>query len=147
MDLGELSELNTYDMGLIQAQAYRALSNYMTDCLKDFDLTMIEWGALGRICDNSGLKVSEIARQLSVEVPRVIFLIKRLERKGYVARQVEPTDRRVVIIVATPTGLSKKIEVEHSVKDRMWQFMFGVKPKDLVTYLNVMRFIAAKLYR
>jgi DNA-binding MarR family transcriptional regulator len=119
----------------------------MTGCLNQFGLTMIEWGALGRICDGDGLKVSEIAKQLSVEVPRVIFLIKRLERKGYITRAVHPTDKRVVVITPTTVGLAKKAEVEQSVKEQMQHFMFGVKPKDLMAYLNVLRFIAAKLYR
>jgi DNA-binding MarR family transcriptional regulator len=146
MDQADLSEFNTYDVGLMQAQAYRALSAYMAQALEPFGLTMIEWAALGRICDSDGLRVSELAAMLSVEVPRAIFLINRLERKGYLARQPYAADKRVVLIGATATGHAQKAEIEANVKDRLRFFMLGVKPKDLAAYLKVVRFLAAKLY-
>lgn len=147
LDLGGYHELNTYDVGLLQAQAYRALSTFMGSALQEFGLSMIEWGALGRICDNPGLRVSEIARALSVEVPRVIFLIKRLERKGYVVRKLYPSDKRVVVIISTGTGQRRRDEVETVVKERLRYFVLGVKRKDLTSYLKVLEFLAAKIYR
>jgi DNA-binding MarR family transcriptional regulator len=147
MNILELSQLSTYDVGLMQAQAYRALNNYMTESLRQFELTMIEWAALGRICDSNGLRVSDIAAQLSVEIPRVIVLIKSLERKGYVTRKGGSGDKRVIVITATSAGLAKKDQVEQSVKDNMRYFMLGVKRKDLVAYIKILQFLSAKLYK
>lgn len=147
MDPGDILALNSYDVGLMQAQAYRALTLFMSRCLVEFELSMIEWGALGRICDGEGLRVTDIADELMVEVPRIIFLLKRLETKGYIARETFALDRRVVVISSTAAGQLKKIEVETVVKDRLRYFLLGVKDKDLVAYVKVLRFLSAKLYK
>ncbi len=147
MNSVELSQLTTYNVGLMQAQAYRALSNYMTECLRPYGLAMAEWSTLGRICDSEGLRVSDIAEQLSVATPRAIILIHQLERRGYVQRRPATTDKRVVVIAATPAGSAKKTEVEQVIKENMRYFMLGVKPKDLIAYIKVLQFLSAKLYK
>ncbi|GAC1370337.1 MAG: hypothetical protein NVSMB39_3150 [Candidatus Saccharimonadales bacterium] len=138
---------NTYDLGLVQAQAYRALNIYMAQCLRKYELTMAEWAALGRICDSGELRVSDIARELSVEVPRVIVLLKNLERRAYASRAAGASDKRVIMISPTATGRAIKDEVEQAIKNDMRLFMLGVKPKDLAAYIKVLHFLAAKLYK
>jgi DNA-binding MarR family transcriptional regulator len=147
MDPPNLENWRTYEFGLIQAQAYRAITTSMASSLQGFGLSMIEWGILGKICDTSGLRVSEIAYLASVEVPRIVFLTKRLEAKGYVARAVTSADRRAVVIVATELGRTSRDAIESQVKAHLGHFLAGIKPKDLMIYFKVIRFLSAKLYR
>jgi DNA-binding MarR family transcriptional regulator len=139
--------LNTYDVGLVQAQAYRALSIYMVECLRPFKLNVTEWAALGRVCDSGEMRMSDLAAQLGVSVPRSIFLVARLERAGYVARSGDSHDRRVVRIACTPIGRAKKEQIEPIIRENMRHYMLGVKPRDLAAYIKVLQFLATKLYR
>lgn len=48
--------LTTYNTGIIQAKAYRALRTAISSALKKYHLTMSEWALLGTIYDNKFLE-------------------------------------------------------------------------------------------
>jgi DNA-binding MarR family transcriptional regulator len=56
--------------------------------------------------DKQGLMVSEISSLLHVTSPTITQLIKGIESKGLVTRNIDPVDRRVIRIVLTDKGIA-----------------------------------------
>ncbi|MDR0267242.1 MarR family transcriptional regulator [Paenibacillus sp.] len=52
----------------------------------------------------NGIKVSELSKQLKITSAAVTHVIQSLEQKGYIARTVDPSDRRSILVTATENG-------------------------------------------
>ena len=50
--------LTTYNTGIVQAKAYRAMRISLTNALKKYNLSMSEWALLGTIYDRKFVKYS-----------------------------------------------------------------------------------------
>ena len=62
---------------------------------------------LAMLQDAGTMSVSEISRRLGIAKPNITPLVDRLFESGYVDRQHDETDRRVVNIVLLPAGEEK----------------------------------------
>lgn len=75
-----------------------------------------------------GLRVSDLSSRLNVAAPTVTQQMNELESRGYVEKNVDPDDRRVVRIGLTPKG-EKALIISHEA--------FHEYFKGLVEYLGV----------
>ena len=55
--------------------------------------------------------ISEIAQALGITLPTVTVAVKRLQQKGYVTKQRDASDGRVMQVALTPQG--KKMDAAH----------------------------------
>ena len=62
---------------------------------------------LAMLQDVGTMSVSEISRRLGIAKPNITPLVDRLFEAGYVDRQHDENDRRVVNIVLLPAGMEK----------------------------------------
>ena len=62
---------------------------------------------LAMLQDAGTMSVSEISRRLGIAKPNITPLVDRLFEAGYVDRQHDENDRRVVNIVLMPAGIEK----------------------------------------
>ncbi|MBW3538140.1 MarR family transcriptional regulator [Candidatus Parcubacteria bacterium] len=135
----------TYEAGLVQARAYRALKNYFGDHLAPHGLTMTEWALLGQIYSHSqGLRLSEISEILSVEAPLATNLVTSLEDKGLVRRCRDDRDRRAKLVAVSPAGQRLVPEVEQELRRAMKTFLTGISAGELAAYLKVLQKMAAQ---
>ncbi len=61
-------------------------------------------GALSTIAQRGPITLGDLAERERLAKPTVTRLIERLEGAGYVARKFDPNDKRVCMVVATPSG-------------------------------------------
>lgn len=66
-------------------------------------LSRTEAGLLGTLLDGSS-RITDLARSEALAQPSVTRVVDSLERRGFVAREPSPGDRRVVLVTATPAG-------------------------------------------
>ena len=59
--------------------------------------------------------VSEISRRLGIAKPNITPLVDRLFEAGYVDRQHDENDRRVVNIVLLPAGMEKLASIRATI--------------------------------
>jgi DNA-binding MarR family transcriptional regulator len=73
----------------------------------DAGLSFIEYHALAWLSENPGhrLRMSELAEVTNASLSRLSHLITRLERRGLVRREPDPTDGRYTNAILTPAGL------------------------------------------
>src|SRR5258708_29657116 len=73
----------------------------------DAGLSFIEYHALAWLSENPAhrLRMSELAEVTNASLSRLSHLITRLERRGLVRREPDPTDRRYTNAILTSAGL------------------------------------------
>jgi len=98
-----------------QQEAWRAVNGAMhklrwaLECQLQHDagLSFLEYHALARLSENPGhtMRMSELAEVTNASLSRLSHLITRLERRGLVRREPDPTDGRYTNAILTPAGL------------------------------------------
>src|SRR4051812_3074491 len=73
---------------------------------RDADLSFIEYHALARLSESPGRtrRMSELASLTHASLSRLSHMIKRLEARGFVRREPDPTDGRYTNAVLTRAG-------------------------------------------
>ena len=82
-----------------------------TQLQRDADLSMIEYMSMAMLSERPSrtLRMSELAENTSVSLSRLSHLIKRLENRGYVRREPDPTDGRFTNAILTDKGMRKLV--------------------------------------
>ena len=73
---------------------------------RDAQLSYIEYYALANLSDapNHTMRLSELAVLTNAEISRLSHLVTRLEKRGFVQRQPDPTNGRYTNAVLTDAG-------------------------------------------
>jgi DNA-binding MarR family transcriptional regulator len=76
---------------------------------RDEDLSMVEYMTLAMLsgAPDRTLRMSELAERASSSLSRLSHLVKRLESRGYVRREPDPTDGRFTNAILLPDGIAK----------------------------------------
>ena len=94
--------------------------------------------ALQLIKDNEGLTAGELAKKFKVSTARVAVVLRNLEEKGYIIKQVDKSDKRKVIIKISELGLEKHRESSLKVLDKVLQLFENFTDEELVTFANLL---------
>lgn len=86
------------------------------------NLTVTQLRLLGHLLDQGGLSNAELAERLYVTRPSVSALLERLERGGFIRREVSPNDRRGIQIWLEPKG----IEVQENLREEIRDYVGGL---------------------
>src|ERR1700681_3520121 len=97
-----------------QLEAWRALTLMLArlptalevQLQRDSQLSYVEYYALAGLSEqpNRTMRMSELAVLTNAELSRLSHLISRLEKRGFVRREPDPTDRRCTNAVLTDAG-------------------------------------------
>ena len=74
---------------------------------------------LGSLKRNGILSMSDIGKCLSMPKPHITVIVDKLIEEGYVERQSDPSDRRIVNILITPKGLKDFEEIKLAVSETL----------------------------
>lgn len=139
-------ELTTYQAVIAQARAFRVLRSFMTEVLRQYDLTMTEWLLIGCALDSGrkGARVSELANLLGVEMPVITNLVHKASHSGWVTSTVDEHDKRAKRIVATEYCVEKSCEIEGELLNATKNWLDGVDKHMLKGYFAVVDALARK---
>jgi DNA-binding MarR family transcriptional regulator len=100
--------------------AWRAVASVMhklrwaLECQLEHDcgLSFVEYHCLARLSEvpDHTLRMSELAALTNASLSRLSHLVKRLERRGMIRREPDPTDGRVTNAILTSIGLGKLLK-------------------------------------
>jgi len=88
-------------------------------------LNAAEHKALGFIIRQGPMPAGALAPLLGVGPSAVTGIVDRLQRAGYVSRDVDPADRRRVLVSAVPEKVPDITAVFERLSRDMWAFMAG----------------------
>lgn len=139
-------QITTYQAVISQARAFRALRSFLSTILAQHDLTMTEWLVLGSLVDEGkdGLKMTDLADSLGVEIPVITNLINKAEASGYVTRTVDVNDKRVKRVRATKEFGQMACDIEGELRLKTREWLDGLDPAMLQGYLTVIGALSQK---
>jgi len=74
------------------------------------NVTRGEMGVLGYLSFHDSAAPSDLAEKFNVTSSRIANTLKALERKGLILRDINPDDRRGIIVTITPAGRAFGVE-------------------------------------
>jgi DNA-binding MarR family transcriptional regulator len=92
-------------LGRLLREAHRSLSKAMQDQLAPYEITMSQWLHLRQLWEEDGINQVEIASRLGIEKASSTAVLDALERRGWITRSRNSTNRRRVDIFLTPAGI------------------------------------------
>jgi len=127
------------------AATHRLISKEASLCLKKYNLTMMEWFAVGFIYDHKQTRTSELSKNLNFTMPYATNLVKGLEAKGYVTRVDDAIDSRSKLLELTQVALEEHATIEKDLRGVLRQEVYRkVLPEDFLIYMKVLFELGAR---
>jgi DNA-binding MarR family transcriptional regulator len=111
--------------------------------LASLDLTSSEINTLANLADGRARSVRELATDTGTRSTTLTGVLDRLERRGYVARELDPDDRRSFRISLTGPGRAVARKVGTAVTELETTALAGVSARQLAGYHAVVSALEA----
>jgi DNA-binding MarR family transcriptional regulator len=101
------------------------------------DVSVSQCYALESLVRQGGMTLNDLAAYLYLDKSTASRVVDSLERKGYVARSSHPSDRRAVLLEATPSGkdLYRRIEADIVAEEMTLLAGFDPEIRQAMTHL------------
>ncbi len=116
-----------------------------SDFLSKTNITSAQMIILVSIHDHGRCKLKTLAKERGISPPTATGLIDRLVNSGYVKREADPDDRRVVMVSLTKKGKKSVEGFLDSVRHRWKNILIHLTPKEQYQYLNILKKIVSVL--
>jgi DNA-binding MarR family transcriptional regulator len=112
-----ISENGLLDVVLALQRATHHTLHVLSSALADLNLTAAEINALANLADRGALNVRELSAETGTRATTLTGVLDRLENRGYVTRELDPTDRRSFRLPLTEAGQAAADRVRAAVAD------------------------------
>ncbi len=128
-------------LGYLLHDVSRLRKTFMDKWLKPLGITRSQWWVLANLARHSGesMKQTELANTLTVGKVALGGLLDRLEESGYIARRVDPEDRRAKRIRLTRAGSAMLSTIEERAKSLNQEMLLGVTFEEILATEEVLQ--------
>lgn len=98
------------------------------------NLTVTQLRLLGHLFEQEGLSNADLADRLYVTRPSVSALLERLERGGFIRREVSQVDRRGITIWLEPRGREVTANLREEIRQYCARLMAELSPEELAAF-------------
>ena len=105
------------------------------------DLTMPQLKALMVICGRNGVSGRDLGYALGVGPSTVSALVDRLVERGWVRREEDADDRRIVRAIPTPEGADLVARLRTVRRERLARLLAHVADDDLILVTRALRLL------
>lgn len=106
----------------------------LSAALAALDLTPSEINTLANLADGRARSVRELATDTGTRATTLTGVLDRLERRGYVTRELDPADRRSFRIAMTSSGRATARKVNAAVVELETTALAGLSARQLAGY-------------
>jgi len=106
----------------------------LATALADLDLTASEINTLANLADGRARNVRQLSLDTGTRATTLTGVLDRLERRGYLTRELDATDRRSFRITLTDSGRTIAARVRSAVTDLERTALAGLSPRQLAGY-------------
>lgn len=121
---------------------WHALARMYNQLASDFDMSQTIGYVLINI-SKEGTPATKIAPLMGMEPTSLSRLLKNMEDKGYIYRKGDETDKRIVRIYLTQSGLEKRKIARDTILKFNEKILTNIKEKDLEVLVKVLEQISA----
>lgn len=137
-----ITNLTTYQTVALQSRAHRAIKAQLSQFLKPYNLTMMQWSILGLVADagDAGIRISDLAKELDTSLAFVTTSVNVLEAKGFVARSEHAHDSRAKLVRLSSEFAPKVAQIETDIATKQQAELYkGIEEADVNAYFRVLR--------
>ncbi len=109
----------------------KAIHDYSRDVSNNFGITAPQLWALKTISQHGSLSQGELSEKMYLHPSTITGVVNRLEKKGYVERDRNQADRRVVKVRLTPKGKVLAKKTPNPIQGKMIYGLKNLKQRDL----------------
>ena len=124
---------------------FREISRRENNVLTRGQITFPQMVALDYVSRKAKIKMTDLARVLSIKMSSATVLVDRLIRDKFFQRSRDEADRRLVWVSATPKGRKLVAGILEQKRKSMKQIFSGLTAGERRQYLNVMEKVKAHL--
>jgi len=118
---------------------FKAIQNFSQEISREFGITGPQLWALKTISQQEGLSLSELGKGMYLHPSTITGLIDRLEKKGYVLRERDRGDRRVIKIRLTARGAALVKKSPNPIQGKMVHGLRRLKRVELDSIFSSMQ--------
>lgn len=131
-----MSKQVTRDVAILEImqslrRIFKAIQDYSHEVSDKFGITGPQLWALKTISQNENLSLSDLSRRMYLHPSTMTGLMDRLEKKGYVKRNRDQVDRRVIYLQLTAEGKKLVKRAPNPVQGRMIYGLRNLKKGEL----------------
>jgi MarR family transcriptional regulator for hemolysin len=132
--------ISTYGAAALQVITYKKLQTRINGVLKQYGLNMTQWIILGRLRENNnGLRTTDLARFIHVEVPLITMVSQPLLGRGLIDTSRSASDKRAKLLKLTDRANDLMEDVENRLQKQFQDIMKGVTNQEMNTYFKVLQ--------
>jgi len=135
MSLAEFADQMNGCMAVISREFLRQLSGKF----EDFKISMPQVHVLTLLYENGAHKMSDLAKAMYVTTAAMTGFIDRLVRDGYVVRENDEHDRRIVKVSLTEKGRALMCRLKQHKRKTVISLFSKVSESDRELYLSILR--------
>ena len=102
------------------------------------ELSPLQYGILASIGDEPRMDQRRLAERIGVDTVSAHHHIEFLEKKGFVARQIDSADRRARLLRLTPAGLKMRERLRPALVEAHARVTHALSPGERVVLLNLL---------
>lgn len=139
-----ITAIPTYERTSLQVLAYKKLQQWVNEVLRHARINTSQWIILGQLYENreKGLRSTDLARALQVEIPLITTLTQSLAKKQLIKRTTQADDKRVRLLELTPKGDAFVKDVENQLEHHLAALNDDIDERELKTYFTVLQKLA-----
>jgi DNA-binding MarR family transcriptional regulator len=119
---------------------FKAIQDYSQEVSNSFGITGPQLWAMKMISQHAGLALGDLSRKMYLHPSTVTGVIDRLESKGYVVRDRDSADRRVVNVNLTRAGQDLVAKAPNPIQGKMIYGLMKLSENELnIIYESVKR--------
>jgi|GEM_PF-1178892 len=128
----------------LQMIAHKKIQSQIKTVLEEYDLNLTQWLIISRLKEvHEGLRTTDLARFMHVEVPLVTMMSRPLRSRGLITSEVQMPDKREKLLQVTTSAKKIVAAVEETLQKQLATMIKGVSQRDMQSYFKVLNNIVA----
>lgn len=140
-DAANLNNVTTYQSGVVQSAANRALNKFTNDILQRHGLTTMQWFIIGTIYDtgSNGIRITDLGKKIDTRLSFLTNTVNLLESKGIVERLSHQTDSRSRMVIVKDSYRATCEQIEQDLRSKMRTAIYSkMSPEEFRVYIRVL---------
>lgn len=125
-------------LGSIMNRTSNKLKNALIQIFKPYDVTPEQWVILKRLWQQEGITPKYIAELTFKDQPTVVRILEKLEKKGFIFREINSEDSRSYLIYLTASGRELKNILLPLAEEKQNEVLSGIDKEEVEKLIQLL---------
>jgi DNA-binding MarR family transcriptional regulator len=119
-----------HSLGFLLSRSHAKLKNNLNNALKPYSVTVEQWAILSRLWEQDGISQKDLSEKSLKDQPTITRILDKLEKRGLIHREIDPSDRRAFLICLTTEGLELRQPLTKLAASTLEQSLKNLSPEE-----------------